>query len=419
MSSNSSVGLIAETSPDKGAIAGFLQGVRKHAARVAKSSFGIAVCGAGAWFLFKSFFLNVSSRAVVGAGLLVLRAPIDGLVQEPVLKVGRYVESNAVLGVIENPWADDGTVQDLEIQLAATDVEIASITPLLAEFEGIASSLKTGTAVYQARRVAQLRAVAAEAEARIKAGQAQSQEAEARLARAKELAVDGVVSAETHSGLERDAVVGQQTVAALQRNLDGIEAQLDAAQKGINIDSSGMGSDRPYSKQRLDELKIELVRWRQRLNEQQKRREKLVSKLEEAKQRLRRFAHATLPSPGRARVWEVLSAPGTYVSKGSPVVSIVNCDDLMVVAAVSERVFKRLVLSSKARFTVRDTGERHWGTVVGLLGPEGVSRAVIAPGMLSEEGGSDPYRVLLSFPSLAGAASSSCSIGQSGEVTFL
>jgi multidrug resistance efflux pump len=416
MSSNSTVGLEAEIPPERGLEATVLGGIRKHAPRVAKSTLGIAVCSAGVWFVLKRFFLCVSRKAVVGAALLTLHAPIDGHVQQSSLTLGRYVEAKEVLGVINNPWADDQSVRALELQLGDADVEIASISPLLEEFEGIASSLKNGTALYQARRVAQLQAVAAEAEARIKAQEAMSHEAQQVLDRSQELAVDGLVSPERRSEVERDAIVGKETVEALQRNLDGIGAQLDAAQKGVNIDSSGMGSDRPYSRQRLDELRIELVRWRQRLTEQQKRRDTLVRKLAEVRARLQQFSQATLSSPRRGRIWEVLTAPDTYVSKGSPVVSILNCEELLVVATVSEWVFARLSISTRARFTVTQTGERHLGRVVELLGSEPLAQTLVAPGLLTEPG---TYRVVLAFPSLAGTSADQCSVGQSGEVTFL
>jgi hypothetical protein len=122
---------------------------------------------------------------------------------------------------------------------------------------------------------------------------------------------------------------------------------------------------------------------------------------------------AVARSPRSGRVWSVLARPDEMVSKGQVVSRLLDCNEALVTAIVSESVFSRLAIGAPAKFKV--TGGRRLlpAKIINLIGQPAATEdlAVELP-----SGGADNYAVTLAVPALVSPRE--CAVGRRGEVFF-
>lgn len=400
----------------------WFESCRAQAPRYVKSAVGVAIVAYAGMASLRAFVLPVSTAAVVAGSLTTLRAPIDGLLDLRDVALGAAVKPKTELASISNPWVDDSMVLELKNRVASARAELDALGPQEAALDELATRLQKGASVYQTQRSLQLGSLLAEAEAKLEAERAEDALSRDRLARAQVMVSEGISSTEHLEQAARDREVAARRFEATQKSIDSIALQRKAAQLGINIDASGMGADRPYSRQRLDEVTMERIRVKQRIVSQSQLRDAVAAQLANAEARVTRMAHVSLTSAKVGRVWKMFAAEQAYVTRGQPILSIVDCDSPLVVASVKERIFRKLRVGSPIQFTI--DGRSLAGSVVQLDGLARPSQddVVVAPGLIGQRDpiptSADPYRVTMSVPELARSQSGECNLGRSGDVTF-
>lgn len=395
---------------------------RTQLVRWFKLGLGVGVLAYALMALLTAFVLPVSSEAVIAGSTTTLRAPIDGILELRNVELGTSVQAARELVVITNPWADDSLVVELRNRISAADAEIAALQPQGAALEELSQGLKQGASLYQLNRVSQLGALVEERQAKLEGDRAQAALGIERQERAQAMFEQGVLSEEGLGQAVRDRTVATQQLEAAQKGIEALESQRRSARFGVNIDASGMGADRPYSRQRLDEVTLERIRVQQRVTSHTRVRDALKEQLTTAEARLHKFASATLSASRPSRLWKVFASSQAYVNRGQPLLSLIDCDSALVVATVKERIFRKLKVGSRASFKLDKSTMP--GRVVQL---EGLSRpaqddVVIAPGLTGQRdpipASADPYRVTISIPALRAPPYDDCGIGRSGTVTF-
>lgn len=395
---------------------------RTHAMRWLKATLGAAVLVYAASTLLNAFVLPVSSEAVVAGRVTTLRAPIDGILELKDVDLGTSVQASRELAVITNPWADDSLVLELKNRILVADAELSALEPQDAALDELARGLERGASLYQLNRVRQLGALLAESRASLEGSRAEAALGEERHQRANAMFQQGVLAEEALAQAVRDRTVAAQRLEAGQKSIEALENQKRAAQAGVNIDASGMGADRPYSRQRLDEVTLERIRVAERIATQTRLREAMKTQLVTAEARLQRFSSTTLTAPRPGRLWKLFAATQAYVNRGQPLLSVINCDSALVVATVKERIFRKLSVGSPVTFEL--DGKSLPGRVLRVegLGRPSEEDVVVAPGLMGQRDpiptSADPYRVTLSIPALRAPPYQECLIGRTGTVTF-
>jgi len=92
----------------------------RNSARLLKSSVGLLLLLAGARVFVRSHVLAISEQAVVGGMATKVNAPVDGVLTELSVGLGQTVASNATLALLENPYADDQLIRELEIRIGVS-----------------------------------------------------------------------------------------------------------------------------------------------------------------------------------------------------------------------------------------------------------------------------------------------------------
>ena len=132
----------------------------------------------------------------------------------------------------------------------------------------------------------------------------------------------------------------------------------------------------------------------------------------ERKRYLERSA-ASLGSPVRGSIWEIMTAPGESVARGQDLVRLLDCSGLVVTATVGETAYNHLRIGDSARFRFRGQSKDYEGRIMGLTGvATAAANLAIQPSALAK----GPYPVTVAVPVLAKA--SQCDVGRTGRVTF-
>ena len=380
--------------------------------RLLKTAIGLVVVVAAGWLPVRALLETTSTEAVINARLITLRAPIEGQVG-PLgpIAVGTELQPGAVLVGIVNPRAERGRLDDL-IRLidqleGENKVQITRRDDLKALHDGLAVQ----TRAFQAGRIDQLEARAAELRSEVAAAEARRVEAETTLARTQALADNGTSSKVVLERAKRDATIAVETQTALRHRLGGVEVELSALRKGVYIGDNY--NDRPQSLQRADEIGLKLSEATADISHREARLATLRAELAGERDRYAERAAATLVAPVRGSIWEIMTAPGETVVRGQDLVRVLDCSGVVVTATVGETAYNQLRIGDAASFRFRGTSKDHEGRIVGLTGvATAPANLAIQPSALAKE----PYRVTVALPDLARAER--CNVGRTGRVTF-
>jgi multidrug resistance efflux pump len=363
--------------------------VSKWRGRIAKSSVALAILVAVVWAPLQLLLQPSSVEAVINARLIVLRSPIEGIVKSDALPApgDTLAKANPILS-IEDLRADTSERQSLTQQLRQVQFRnlIESRQQILTTEIGIAEQ----------------RIAAAQQQWLIDRDEAQ---------RASALMGAGVVATSSADKSVRVAQISQSNLTLLKLQRDRLQIERDALSRGILVD--GGYNDRPQSQQRLDQLHSDIADLEAQILSADNRTKSLGAALQDAEVMYDRRSRATLTSPQRGRVWEVLVSPGEQVNRGQDLVRLLSCEEAVVTAAVDERVYNSLYNGMSATFIPRGSRDEFSGTIVNLTGMASASsNYAITPASLVQE----PYRVTVSVPQLA--TKDDCAIGRTGRVLF-
>jgi multidrug resistance efflux pump len=351
-------------------------GGRAWSARLFKTLVALAVLVAVVWAPLQAYLEISSAEAVVNARLVVLKAPIEGLVSAPKIPLaGDVAEAGLDLLQIRNPRNDTSQGEALRQEIANLVAEQSALRQKLVAARGESTILLAQIEAFNTGRLQLLDIDLAILNQKIGVAQERPTPAELGLKRAR-------------IAIERQALA-----------------------KGTYIGDSY--NDRPQSAQRRDDLERQIVEIQADLDANLARQRDLRLTLARVERQDDSRTKANIVSPLKARIWDVLVSTGEQVNRGQDLVRLLSCETAVVTAAVNEAVYNRLSIGMSAQFVPRGAGEGLPGTVVNLTGmADASSNYAIDPAALTRQ----PYRVTVAVPSLA--RTEACTIGRTGHVVF-
>ena len=380
--------------------------------RSVKSAFAFAIAAAVAWVPIQRLLQATSVEAVVNARTLTLRAPIDGVVSlAPAdLAVGATFPAGTPLLRITDSRADRSRFDDLQRVRERAETEATSLRTRLDAIERMHDEFVAQTQLFQKGRIAQLEARIEEGRSNLAAAETRQEETAAALSRALELDMNGFQPKALLQKVQRDNEIAKQDGRAIAQRIKGIEVELESARSGAFLGDSY--NDRPRSSQRADELQQQIIEISSQLVEKQSILGQLQNDLAIERDRLKLSSDAPVLAPSSSKVWELLTAPGEHVQRGQELIKLVDCNAAMVTAVVSETVYNRLQIGTKATFRLREQDAGMPGQVVNLTGvASAAANYAIAPSFLRKE----QYRVTVDVP---GLSAQGCNLGRTGQVVF-
>jgi hypothetical protein len=105
----------------------------------------------------------------------------------------------------------------------------------------------------------------------------------------------------------------------------------------------------PYSRQRLDEVRLKLAERRRELAGIEARVAELAAQSAAAEAELARLAEAAVVAPTAGVVWQRFAGDGDSVRGGDPVLGLVDCRGLTLTAVLPKRFFPELKAGDRAQ----------------------------------------------------------------------
>lgn len=199
----------------------------------------------------------VSDNAVVSAYLTSLRTPIEGYISGGRAVVGAEIHGGDILAVISNQRVDDQHLADLEDQVRRLAREEAALAREHETLVATEHRLIEQGQEYHRGLLARLSGHLLAAKMALGAKQAESEQAKREYTRKITLAHSGTASAADLDKAQYASAVLERQVQSLAGELAAIQAQQDAAERGITTE--GGGNDVTYSMQRADEVQLRLA----------------------------------------------------------------------------------------------------------------------------------------------------------------
>jgi multidrug resistance efflux pump len=194
-------------------------------------------------------------------------------------------------------------------------------------------------------------------------------------------------------------------------------AEHEAARRGTYL---GDGANNvPYSRQRLDEVRLKLMARRSDAAEAEVRTNELTAQLATERTELARLSDAAVTVPTDGVVWRRLAAEGEGLRGGDPVIGVVDCRALFLTAVLPKRFFSSLKAGDRASAQLLGEGDILPAIVQSVQAASGAqanSAAAVTP---VAETGSDVVVTLAVRAEAVGHRSDNlCQVGQRATVTF-
>ena len=346
---------------------------------------------------------ETSIEAVVNAPRMQIAAPTDGVLGDFHVTPGGTVRRGAPLFNIRRDNFSRGTQEERGAQMQSVRERVSALEAQITGLRGIRDSLKLRVKSFREAMLVQLQASTAAAEAR-------AEERHKNQVRVSALrGADGSTAADEERA-RTDAVVATAEAGFAR-------ASLEAAKRGI-VTSPG-SADVPYSQQRVDELAIQLTN--------------LVAELTVAAAELREVERTTSALGAdtavdgtiqiRANVdgvvWATPFSDGAQVTKGTNLLTLIDCSKLYLDATVSPREQDHIKPGAKVRLRFAGTSVEFPGVIAYVRGG-GVREDGTSAAQLTLDSRRDDSHAIINVDAATIGASPGnfCQVGRSAKVTF-
>ncbi|MGE5505632.1 MAG: HlyD family efflux transporter periplasmic adaptor subunit, partial [Actinomycetota bacterium] len=241
--------------------------------------------------------------------------------------------------------------------------------------------------------------------------------ARAELGRRSHLAGKGLVAPAGLQAAEAEARAAEAGSDAVRAELARLASERRAAGDGTYV--AGGVNNVPYSRQRLDEVRLKLAERRRDLAATDARVVELAAQSAAAQAELARLTDAEVDAPTAGVVWQRFVGAGDGVRAGDPLLGLVDCRGLTLTAVLPKRFFPEIKAGDRAQ--ARLLGEPgEIPAVVQSVRAAGAGQAsasaAVVPAAVERR---DVVVTLVPLGrALAGRSDNLCRVGQRASVTF-
>lgn len=358
-----------------------------------------------------------SLDGTVNARFTVLTAPIEGTVMGTPPKVGTPTDAGQPLLAIQNERVNRAILASLAADLKTAEERVAALRVQREELVNLRQELDARLEVYRQAVMQDLQQQLAVLRQDMQVSQAQQVASESELARRESLGVSGIVARSAVEQARAARVTSGGQVETARLSAERLEKRLMALEKGVFIGDGQ--NDVPYSRQRRDEILVQLADVNQRIAENQTRAEQTGKQLAEERNRVGSLEAATVPSPFQGVVWRNNVVDGSHVVLGNELLRLLDCRDLFVDILVPEVDYDEIFPGREAQVRLLGRSDVFAGEVLSVRGSAAVVEEVtLAATPPESQGRNARIRVALQPSDLNNDFMNYCQVGRSVQVRF-
>ncbi len=365
----------------------------------------------------------VSRVGYINAELINIYAPITGVLTLERIDVGTVLPEGFSLGSItndRNPQIEID-VQNLRSRLRLAKTQLQSLNERLSTRQKLVDFLTEKANSQATLDMEFFRANLDRARNELRQAQANLNLARKEAQRFTRLAQEGAVPQQRADQAIAELKTAEALVLSRQAEVDRSISALNATQQGLQLDSARTFS---FPQIRLLDLEREIADLTQEKRQIEVSILALEQELRKAQVQLNLQRSAKLKSPIKAVVWSVnvrTGRLGVPIASGTPILQLLDCQEVWATALVAEQENRRLRLGQPAEVRLLDgTNRIYRGRVRSIRGgvgrvPAGVDVAVPPNELVRNE---LEVQITLEDRGEELSAGRFCSVGQSVEVVF-
>jgi multidrug efflux pump subunit AcrA (membrane-fusion protein) len=245
--------------------------------RLVRILVGLALLAVGILAVLPTITGYTSLDGTVNARIAIISAPIEGTVLNTPPKVGTPFPEGQTLLSIQNERINRAVVGTLSGELEAARQRLLALDSQRQQLARLRDDLSKRLTSYQQASIRAVEQEIAVMQQRIGINRAQQQAADAELQRRASLGQSGIVAGSQveQARAGQATTVGEGRVAAA--DLERLNRQLESLKSGVFVGDGR--NDVPYSRQRQDEITIQLTEIDTRLKETEARVHQIENQL--------------------------------------------------------------------------------------------------------------------------------------------
>ena len=387
---------------------------RSRIFRIGLSAF--VIIGA-AVVLYPRLFSEIRSNGTINARVITLQAPISGTLIRSAAEVGDKVEEGDLLSKINDDTESRSLVVNLSIESALLKTRIAALETRIAEVSDMRRTLEERVSKYSEETVKNLKLRRDEAMAREKFWTAVSEERTRTLERQEKLLKNGAATPARVDESKSLALQAREEVNRAKTDVKRLTQEYEAAERGVFV-TEGQ-NDVPYSRQRLDEVRLTLSDMTLQKSEAEGRLAAIETQLGDESARAGRRESAIIRSPIKGIIWRRLVSSNSIVTKNNDLSKILDCSKLIVEVGIPENIAEDISIGSTVSVRLQGSKRSFDARIIEIRGTRSVSPGLeyaAQPPLLKKD------ELLLiaewSDPNIYDQPSNFCNVGRRAEVTI-
>ena len=361
---------------------------------------------------------HISTSATVNARIMTVRSPIEGVIEDVDLATGAPVRRGQTLVTFREADTDLTQLANLATRLRMSEAAGRAVQIRMDEVTALRDSLESRHKAYVSWHAAVLRTEIQGLEAQIRGAAARLRSLERDANWKAGLAGRGSVSESDMLAARNLHEEQRAALLELEARRDGRRLMLRALlDDGILAGTTGTNT--PYTRQRQDEIGLELARLRDELTDHAAEQQAIRDQIDQARKVYEQENRVTLVSPVSGVVWRSAALSGRPVLPGDEVIEILDCGTRFLEAYLPERLMGTIALGDTAE--VRLTGEPRVfrAPVISVLGHGArFDHADLAAEDDTPKTGKMRVLIELDAASLDPEASRFCDVGRTAQVSL-
>lgn len=318
-----------------------------------KRGFRLAV---GIIFLFllaisvlPNLYLYTSSDGVVNARTTTLTSPIEGVLhfKEPI-KYGKHFKSGELIGTVDNDRVNKSFLYELNTEKTMLESRIVSMEERIKRYTELKKSLEENLAKYQKFSAKQLELLIRQEEFKLTEEKAENERAKKEYEANKTLAGKEAINRRELERTESNYLKSTERLNNIQSKLDELKNSLEAVQTGVFLGDGH--NDSPYSKQRADQMVIEISLAQTAVDEAKSRIAGIEKQIEVEKARIAKAERFEIIAPFEALAWRLPIMEGSTVVIDSEIIVLLDCSSIFLDIALSESQFANVAPGDKIQY---------------------------------------------------------------------
>lgn len=302
---------------------------------------------AAAVILSPYLFNEIRSNGIINARLVTLNAPISGLITRTKTEIGDHIKAEEILSHITDSSESEGLAVHLDIDLKGIIFRIEGLSKRISKVEEMKTELEIRVEQYAKEMVENIKLRKDEAIAQEKFWEAVSQERLNALTRQQNLLKSGIASPARVEEATSLSLQAREEINRVRANVKRLTQELKAASEGVFVNEGQ--SDVPYSRQRLDEVRLTLYDLKLQLSEAKDRKNAIGVGLSDENERASKRKIAVIHSPIEGIIWQRSAENDTFVIKNKEITKILDCSVLYVEVSIKESFSDRISVGQEVK----------------------------------------------------------------------